>query len=82
MLHCQKLGQKRWFSYQGIAIRRNYKGQKLLVEANGKLASILKYSFPYLIIHLLFAEISRALPISPLVTTDPFLWWRRYFFHS
>ena len=27
---------KRLFSYQGIAIKRNYKGQKALVEANGK----------------------------------------------
>ena len=75
-----EIGTKRLFSYQRIAVKRNCKGQKLLVEANGKLASILKHSFPYLIIHLLFAEISRALPISPLVTTDPFRWWGHYLF--
>ena len=27
---------KRWFSYQGIAIKRNYRGQKLLVGSNRK----------------------------------------------
>ena len=43
---------------------------------------ILKHSFPYLIIHLLFREISRALPDSPLVTTDPVRWWRHYLFFA
>ena len=42
------------------------------------MASILKHSFSYIIIHLLFTEISRALPISPLVTTDSFRWWGHY----
>ena len=31
-----EIGTKRWFSYQGIAIKRNYRGQKLLVESNRK----------------------------------------------
>ena len=31
-----KIGTKRWFSYQGIAVKRNYKRQKSLVEANEK----------------------------------------------
>ena len=31
-----EVGTKRWFSYQGIAIKRNYRGQKLLVESNRK----------------------------------------------
>ena len=44
------------------------------------MASILKHPFPYLIIHLLFGEISRALPFSPLVTTDPVRWWGHYLF--
>ena len=32
-----EIGTKMWFSYQGIAIKRNYRGgQKLLVESNRK----------------------------------------------
>ena len=31
-----EIGTKRSFSYQGIATKRNYKGQKSLVEANRK----------------------------------------------
>ena len=31
-----EIGTKRWFSYQGFAIKRNYKRQKSLVEANRK----------------------------------------------
>ena len=31
-----EIGTKRWFSYQGIAIKRDYRGQKLLVESNRK----------------------------------------------
>ena len=31
-----EIGTKRWFSYQGIAIKRNYRGQKLLVGSNRK----------------------------------------------
>ena len=31
-----EIGTKRWFSYQGIAIKRNYRGKKLLVESNRK----------------------------------------------
>ena len=31
-----EIGTKRWFSYQGFAIKRNYRGQKLLVESNRK----------------------------------------------
>ena len=67
-----EIGTKRGFSYQGSAIERNYKGQKSLVEANGKhgfdlktLISIFNYSSS-------FYGDSRALPISPLVNTDPF----------
>ena len=31
-----EIGTKRWISYQGIAIKRNYRGQKLLVESSRK----------------------------------------------
>ena len=31
-----EIGTKRWFSYQAIAIKRNYRGQKLLVGSNRK----------------------------------------------
>ena len=76
-----EIGTKRWCSYQGIAIKRNYNGQKLLVEANGKhgfdlktLSSISNHSSS-------FYRDSRALPISPLAATDPFGWWGYYLFH-
>ena len=35
----------------------------------------------YLIVHFFWGEISRALPISPLVTTDPVRWCGHYLFH-
>ena len=46
------------------------------------MASILKHSFPYLIIHLLFEEISRAYLFPLSVATDPVRWWEHYLFHS
>ena len=49
-----EIGTQRRFGYQGIAIRRNYKRQKSLVEANGKhgfdlktLISTSNYSFSF-----------------------------------
>ena len=63
-----EIGTKRWFSYQGIAIKRNYRGQKLLliVESNRKhgfdlktFISISNYSSSF------WGDIE-GIPISPL----------------
>ena len=79
-----EIGTKRWFGYQGIAIRRNYKGQKSLIEANWKHGFDLKKADFHIQLFFFFLRRCREhylfplwprqmvgpLPISPMTMTQ------------